>query len=266
MWTVKKFTKMAEMGMKTSLAYVGGFWATVFVNILQIIVFFYIWKTIYGGHQTLKGVRFDEMITYVILTRVLFTAVSFGVNNWMGYQIRSGAIIMELLRPVSYQFNLYAGRLGDLVMFFILNGLPVFLVSHVIFGMNLPKGMSNGIVFVVSIFFAITISFLFEFIIGLFSFYTANAWGLQVLKEAVTNFLSGAIVPLMFFPNFMLKIVNVLPFKDMVYTPISIYLGFVQGSEMYIALGFQLMWILILFIISKVFYNISIKKISVHGG
>lgn len=266
MWTLRKMAVLGAMGMKTTLAYVASVWASVFVNILQIIVFYYIWTAVYSDKEVLKGITLHEMITYVILSRILFIAISWGVNNWIAHQIQTGQISMELLRPIDYQLAMYSTRIGDFLMFTVLNGAPVLIISALMFGLLAPAGIISSAVFVVSIILAISIAFFIEFIVGLLSFYTTNGWGLQVLKEAIMNFFSGAIVPLVFFPGVLKDIVSFLPFKDMVYTPISIYLGFVEGQELIESLLFQVLWVLVLWVLSRMFFKHALKKIVVQGG
>lgn len=266
MWYIRKSLTMASMGMKTTLAYAASVWASIFVNILQVVVFYYIWSAVYSGKESLNGITFNEMVTYIILSRVLFMGISWGVNSWMAHHIQTGAISSELLRPIDYQYALYTSRLGDFLMFTVLNGIPVLLVSVIMFGMLSPASLSAGFLFLVSILMSITIAFFIEFIVGLLSFYTTNGWGLQVLKEAVMNFLSGAIVPLAFFPSILKNVIEWLPFKDMVYTPISIYLGFLKGQEVYEALMIQAIWIIVLWIGTRIFYKIALKKVVIQGG
>lgn len=266
MWTLRKVFTLAAMGMKTTLAYAASVWASVVVNILQIVVFYYIWVAVYSDKTELNGITLNQMITYVILSRILFMGISWGVNQWMAQQIQTGAISMELLRPVDYQLVMYSVRIGDFVMFILLNGLPVLLISIFMFGINGPSSILNAILFITSILMAITVAFFIEYMVGILSFYTTNGWGLQVLKEAVMNFFSGAIVPLAFFPELLKNIVSVLPFKDMVYTPISIYLGLIQGNDIYKALLFQLVWVILLWFLSRLFFKKAIKRIVVQGG
>jgi ABC-2 type transport system permease protein len=263
---MKKFLTIAAMGMKTTLSYVASVWASLFVSVLQVAVFYYIWVAVYSDKGVLHGVTLKQMITYVILSRIILMACSGGVNHYMSFLIRTGAISLEMLRPVDFQFLSYASRIGDLIMFFFTNGLPVIIISYFMFSLMVPGSFLMGALFIISILFAVTITFFIEFVVGTLSFYTANGWGLSVLKEAIINFFSGGIVPLAFFPGVLKTIVLALPFKDMLYTPLSIYLGFVKGEEIVHSLVIQLIWMVALFLFSRWFFKHSMKKITVQGG
>jgi len=261
-----KIVETMKMNMKTTLAYAASAWAGIAVNIMQIIIFYYIWSAVYGGNESIHGISKGQIITYVILSRVLFMQILWGVNLWIAQLIYTGEISIFLLRPIDFQLLMYSSRLGEFVSSMVLNGGPVLVVSLILFKISPPFSMVNGGMFVISILLAVTLAFLMEFITGIISFYTTNGWGTQVLKEAIMYFFSGALIPIDFFPGWLKVLTNILPFKNLVYTPISIYLGLVQGQALVEALLFQGIWVVALFVLSRVFYNISIKKVTVQGG
>lgn len=263
---IQKFWEGMAMAIKTDLAYVASAWTGILVNVMQIIIFYYIWMAIYGERSDLHGINKAQIISYIVLTRILYMGVSFGVNLWISWMIREGQIAVELLKPFDFQMIIFSGRMGGFLSYLVTSGIPVMLIALLIIGISLPASFLNGAVFVLSLIMAVTISFLVDFTLGLLSFYTANGWGIEILKQAVINFFSGALVPLVFFPEWLKTIVNYLPFKDIVYTPVSIYLGMVQGSDMVRSLAVQFMWVALLFIISRTFFAISIKKVTVQGG
>lgn len=133
-------------------------------------------------------------------------------------------------------------------------------------GLDAPYSLHNGIFFVVSLILAVAISFFFDFFIGLLTFYTNYSWGLQTFQEAFISLFSGALIPIAFFPDWLKIIANVLPFQQMSYSPVSIYLGLVQGSQVYHILFIQLIWLVVMVVFTKLFYSFAIKKITVQGG
>lgn len=262
---LEKTLEVIKASIKLSLAYVSSTWATVVVGMLQITIFYYIWMAVYSEKTMIFGVDKYQIITYIILSRIIYMQVIWGVNLSGGI-VSSGQIAVELLKPIDLQLYSYMARLGDFVSYGIINSIPVLIISFLIFGISFPTTLSNGLLFVISLFMATTISFFVDFIVKLITFYIINAWGLMVLRDAIISFFSGAMVPLYFFPQWLKNITNMLPFKDMIYTPISIYLGLNSGSQAINAILFQIIWIVILFIISRVFYKAAVKKVVIMGG
>ena len=113
---------------------------------------------------------------------------------------------------------------------------------------------------------SIIIIFFIEFIFGLMSFYTTSGWGLQVLKKSLITILSGQIAPIEFFPKVIIKIMNILPFTDLIYSPITTLLGLNSHNEVLLILCRQSIWIILLLILSKTIYNKAIKNVTIYGG
>ncbi|MCX7922844.1 MAG: ABC-2 family transporter protein [Clostridia bacterium] len=265
---LKKMLAIANINIKVILVYVSAVWANVFVNILQVVILYYIWMAVYGGQTQLHGISKSQIVTYVIISRIIFIngIVSWGINQWISDIIKDGQISIEMLRPIDFQLMTYARRIGVLVFSMILYGVPVIVVSKILFGISLPATFNSGVLFIISFLLAMTINFLVEFFIGLIGFYTTNGWGLQVFKEALLSFLSGALIPIAFFPGWIRQIADFLPFKDIVYTPITIYLGNTSGEQAIKSLLFQFMWVVVLLLCTRIFYTTAIKKVTVQGG
>lgn len=89
----------------------------------------------------------------------------------------------------------------------------------------LPASIVDFILFLIIVVLAVVVVYFFELIIGMIAFYTNSIWGVEIFKRAILSVFSGMIAPITLFPEFLQKIANVLPFKDCIYTPISIYFG-----------------------------------------
>lgn len=263
---IGKLLEIAKLSMKSNISYVFAAWGAFFSNIFQIFILYYLWMAIYGNNSTLDGIGKDQMITYIILSRILYTQITWSFIHVLGNKIQSGDIVMDLLRPVDFQLFTYISRLGDIISFGIMNAIPALLLTGICLGLYIPHNPLILIYSVISLLMAITISFFVEFWIGLLAFYTVNSWGLQTLYEAAIALFSGSLIPLAFFPSGIKPIVNFLPFKDMLYTPISIYLGIAKGNQIIESVFFQFTWVIILLVLSRIMYCFSIKKVTIQGG
>lgn len=266
MGKVDKILELIKIRIKANIAYSAFMWSYLIVGIIQVTIFYFIWTAVYGEKSIINGFSLSEMITYIILSRILVSQVSWGINIFISTQIRDGSIAIELLRPFDYQLYIYLIRTGDLLCYFVVNAIPAFVFSTVAFGLQAPKSITSLVLFTVSLLFGVTISFFIEFFVGVLTFYSKNGWGLQYTKMAVLDFFSGAMVPLAFLPGWLNKVVSVLPFKDIIYTPISIYMGVVSEEQVIRLLISQIMWLFTLFIITRAFYKIAVRKIIVQGG
>ena len=103
-------------------------------------------------------------------------------------------------------------------------------------------------------------------IVETIGFYTNSIWGMQILRQSVISIFSGLIAPLSLFPEWFQKIADILPFKEFIYTPINIYLGNIPLNEIGFIILKLVAWTFILYALSKIFFNYSVKKITINGG
>lgn len=261
-----KYLEIILINIKVTLAYIATAWGALFTTLLQIFVFYYIWMAIYKYDSVINGVNRDQIVTYIIFSRIIYTQLTWGFIPRIGVKVQTGSIVMDLLKPIDFQLYMYLGRIGDFFIFAILTSIPILIICGLTLGIQPPPSIHALICFFISLVFAMSISFFVEFCIGLLTFYTNFSWGLQGFQESLVALFSGALIPLSFFPSWLLKITNVLPFKEMSYSPVAIYLGLIKGDEIYRTLMFQLFWFVALIIISRIFYSLIIRKVTVQGG
>jgi ABC-2 type transport system permease protein len=103
-------------------------------------------------------------------------------------------------------------------------------------------------------------------IVGTIGFYTNSIWGMQILRKAIIQIFSGIIAPISLFPLWFQKLSIFLPFKELIYTPINIWLGQVSYNEIIFIIIKQILWGIILYIIAKLFFNHAVKKLTINGG
>jgi ABC-2 type transport system permease protein len=78
--------------------------------------------------------------------------------------------------------------------------------------------------------------------------------------------LSGLLIPMAFFPDKARTVLAWLPFEHIAYTPLQIYLGKLDRAAAFRALGIQWFWVIALLLLAHVWWERSVRKITIHGG
>ncbi|MCI9024568.1 MAG: hypothetical protein HFG92_09020 [Dorea sp.] len=263
---MEKFIYLMKMTFMTKLAYVKAFWINIAGTFASIVIYYFLWQFVFRQQDSLAGYTAAEMTAYVILSRMLSSQFSGGINYELSNWIRTGMIGTELLRPVSLFFTLFAKRAGEFVFFALFKGAPIALVSFLILGGTAPAGVWNFMMFLASIGLSVGIMFFFEFMVGLCAFYTNHSYSLAYAKSSLLSILSGGVVPLFLFPEGLAKALDHLPFAGMVSVPVNIYLGKYLPDETWRFVGLQIVWILTLWAAAHIFYSQAIRRIVVQGG
>lgn len=262
---LKSMLKLAKMQFNQYTIYKSNFYLFTLNRVVEVVVYIFVWQAIYSQTGNIGEFTISQMVTYYILVASLMSISTWGINETMAHSIRNGQINKELLNPITY-FQYYFGiNIGE-IGFAILVGIATFIICSIFWSVALPISIGNFVLFVIVIALGIPITFFIQMIVGTVGFYTNSIWGMQILRKAVISIFSGVIAPIYLFPNWFQTIANILPFKELIYTPINIWLGTISSAEIIFVIVKQILWGIILYFIAKKFFNYAVKKITINGG
>ncbi|RSK26274.1 hypothetical protein EJF36_05045 [Bacillus sp. HMF5848] len=262
---MRKYIKIAKSQMQVASTYSAWYWAGSASTVMQLLIMYFFWHAVYENRTSINSISLSSMLTYVVIAMLLSRFVS-GVGNLLSENISNGNVAIELLRPYDLIFKMIAIDAGEKVTVIIREALPMIIVAVIFLQITMPVSFLSGILFTVSAVLGICIGTLFDFIVGVLAFWTINIWGLRVLKEAMVTFFSGALIPIILFPDWLKALSQYLPFQAMVYTPVSIYTGILTGTDMYVAIAMQIVWVAVLYIAVRLIWLVAMKKITIFGG
>ena len=256
---------LAQVHFKRYSIYKSNFILFTLNRIVEVVVYVFVWQAIYYQTGNAGGYSIEYMVTYYILVTSIKSIATWGINEDIAESIRKGQLNKELLSPISYFkycFGLYMGEIG----FAIPVSIATFVICSIFWSVQFPVSITNFLLFIFVMILILPISFFIQMIVGTIGFYTNSIWGMQILRKSIIAIFSGLIAPLTLFPEWFQKIANILPFKEFIYTPINIYLGNIPLNETGFIILKLIAWSLILYVISKTFFNYSVKKITINGG
>jgi ABC-2 type transport system permease protein len=209
---------------------------------------------------------FQETFLYVALGSAVFILLKTYADWYISFEIREGFIAIYLTKPVDYQLYTMFVSLGGALTNLAAITIPTVLLLTLVFKVNIILGPGLAL-FPISLLLAFLISFYFDYFIGIMAFYTESVWGLSITKEIIVTTLSGALIPLQFFPDAIQKVLLVLPFQAIYHTPLMMVTRPNQGWDVFLPmLAVQLFWVLITLVLTRLFYNQAIKVLRVAGG
>ncbi|MGE5777375.1 MAG: ABC transporter permease [Chloroflexota bacterium] len=263
---MKAYLALLRGSYMVGLIYRFGFLFSIAGNVIYMSVTYFLWRSIYQGRETLRGLTFNETYIYVALGSAVFILLKTYVDWQMSYEIREGSIATYLTKPVDLQLYELCASSGFSLMTLSAITIPTILLMLFVFHIEFPLGVGL-VLFPFSLFLAYLLSFCFDYFIGLLGFYTESIWGISITKEIIVTMLSGALIPLQFFPDAVQKILMWLPFQAIYYTPLTLVAKPNLGWETLLPmLGIQLFWVVALFALTRLFYSQAIKVLRISGG
>ena len=176
--SMKKFYYLVRMTFLEKMAYTKAVWFNTIGTLVSIFSYYFLWKIVFMRENELVGFTMGEMITYVILSKVLSSQFAGGINMQFAEWVYEGTIGTELLRPVTLFYTLFARRSGEFAYFILWKGIPVSFISFFILRGVGPAGAGEFLLFLISVLLALVILFYVEFMVGLASFYTLSMFGM----------------------------------------------------------------------------------------
>ena len=261
---LRKWRATFEVSWTNHLAYRLNFILLVFGPAL---VFFFIkynlWKSIYSmpGITVLQGYDFDQMLQYQLLVLIV-SLMAQGHNSMkLADDIRLGRISSYLIYPFSF-FKFHTAS------FLAFQGIQVLICGFTIsFLMIIPLVSFSDFNSVMrGLYFASLVSFLWfqlQFLVGLLAFWLEETWILRVILMTTAQFLSGAILPLEFYPQSFVKFLDYTPFPYLTYIPIKIFQG--DSINLLNASLVLLFWSLFVYAINHILFKRGVRLYTAAG-
>lgn len=257
--------------IQTIMSYRINFFMFVFGNMMRTFVLYYLWKAVFISSSTnnLNGFSLSDMIIYLFMSSVTAGTISSGTDRDIAQEVHDGSIAMNLIKPINYQVRMLFISFGVFVYQFIFILLPIWIgliaVRFYTAG-EVPPGIGTILLYLLSMILGFFVSFLMNYCYGLLAFYVTNMWGISHLKDAALLFFSGQLIPIAFFPTVLQKVMQFFPFSSLNYIPVMIYLKKLTGIALLQSLGIQLLWIVLLYLLSRWIWNRAINKLVILGG
>jgi ABC-2 type transport system permease protein len=180
-------------------------------------------------------------------------------------RVRDGSVAHDLARPVGFPGQMLAQQLGTTIG---LTPLVVitFPLAALLGSLRLPASLGATFAYAISLVLAYVITILLGLLIGLVAFWTLELGGFIGIYSFVSQFFSGALVPLRFFPPGLKAVAEVLPFQTQAALPISIYLGQEQGITLLHDLALQCFWALALVGATWLVWRGAERRMIIQGG
>jgi viologen exporter family transport system permease protein len=253
--------EIAKRGWRRYAAYPWAAAAGIFTNTIFGFLQAYVLLAVYRHRTDVGGYDARDAVTYVWLVQaLLMTVYVFGWTE-LSQRIRDGSIATDLSRPLDPQRYWLAFDLGRAPYHFIFRGLLPFVVGAVVFRLHYPTPL-HAVLFVVSLALAVVVSLGVRFLYNLPAFWLLDIRGVLVIAITVNLFFSGMVVPIAFFPHWLGRVAQALPFASALQTPVDVWLG--QSAPWRIPL--QAVWAIVLFLLGRVVLRRATQKLVVQGG
>lgn len=220
-----KYWWIARTSAKSNLAYLAEIGSRVFFLGVILYIFLRLWQVTYGetGSQTLGGLSLPQMLWYLAVTESIILSGP-RVAQSVDQDVRTGAISIHFIRPLSYPLYCLFNTLGERAVRFCVNMFVGALISIIFVGL-VPINPLGFFCFLTVLPLAFIVDFLGNFLIGLAAFWLEDTNGLVLIYSRLTMILGGMLIPLELFPDSWQATLKLLPFSTIVYGPARLFVA-----------------------------------------
>lgn len=265
---MKLFWSFARQAFHRGAMYRLEFWLMVLNNFVWMFSAYWLWRVLYTQKAGAFNVSMDQMVTYALVSSVISIALrpSSNVAFMIAEKIKSGEIVMDILKPLDFHLHILARNVGETLFFTVFVGLPTLFIAYFLLGMRLPVSPEAGFLFLISVVIGYGVLFSLSYLFGLLSIFTVDIRNIWWAYTSTTRFFSGSEIPLWLFPLFLSRAADLLPFKCAYAIPLSIYIGKFGPGEIAGGLALQVFWLLALVIAGRLLWRLAHRRLTIQGG
>lgn len=268
---MRKYWHVINIGIQNNLAYRVNFLSRALLGFIPLLAMLYLWRTIYEGKGSgadVAGFSLAQMLSYYLVVQIVDALTAVNEDDWqIAADIKDGNISQFLLKPLNYLWYrlclFFAGR----VTYLFVAGLPLVLFigwHHEYF--VLPETWARVGLFLIALVLTALLQFLMSYAMAALAFWMQEVSTFIFIFYAFEYLASGHMFPLDILPPALRDFLFYTPFPYQLYFPVSIYMGKVQGGQIWFGFAMQLLWVVIAYGIAKLVWARGLRKYSAVGG
>jgi ABC-2 type transport system permease protein len=237
--------------------------------IISLLVQLLVWVSLFNsvGNKAVTGYNISDLITYTIVSRIAGMVTNIKLSLHFADAIQSGDIALSLIRPYSPRLIFIINSIGNTFCNAVTAGIPTILVFvFFLSDVQLPASRIYLIFFLISLLLGLAICISIELLSGVLAFWKVPGDFMEWYFSIFFVLLSGSVIPLWFFPQWLLIIAKVLPFQAVFFIPAQLYMGKFSIIESAYALLIQLGWIALLLTFHEMLWRRGIRNLTILGG
>ena len=243
-------------------AVLGGLICQVFFGIVLVAVY----RALYAGKP--QTTPLSHITAYVWLQQSFFRML-LGNDPELQDKIRTGSIAYDLCRPLHLYGYYYARILAQKLTGSVLRAMPMLAIAALLpegWGISLPASVPALLLALAALCLGFFCVSALENITMAITMRTLDPRGIQAMLNMLMMILAGNILPLTLFPDGWQRAVTLLPYAQLLDTPIRLYTGEYAPASAPAALLVQICWTAALILLGSLLWRNNQRKMIIQGG
>lgn len=240
---MRKYAEIARVYLKTQMAWRADVLFQMLFTVTRILFAYLLWGIIFAEKSAVAGFSFQGMLSYYIVSSFLTQLdMSNGISEEINARIRKGTFSNFMVMPVDMEKYFMARETG-VVTFYL--GFDLIAAFIWIFIFEIEFVLTQGILVMLCAFFMALSGLIFmvqlNFYLGILTLKYEEISTFLMIKSNLAALVTGSIVPLVLFPEKIVRCMKFLPFYYVTYLPSMLLVGRCR-EEAVTGLGVIILW------------------------
>lgn len=264
------FRARFQLLLQYRAAALAGFATQCWWGAIRIMVF----AAFYAADAAAAPFALADAVTYVWLGQALLALLPWIADPEVGQAVRSGAVGYDRLRPLDAYGFWYARTLGWMLARVLPRAALMALVAGAVLPLagleawawRPPSGALAALLFLPALALMIALAAAVLMLANVAVAASLNERGVNVFLTPLVLVLSGALLPLEFFPAAVRPALHLQPLAGLVDIPFRIYFADLRGVAALQGLALQAGWTLVLVGVGRLAMARTMRRLEMQGG
>lgn len=267
---MKAYYSLFKLTLIKGLQYRAAALAGVSTQFFWGFMYIMIYQAFYLSTNVSQPIALAELVPMVWLQQAFLVLFMLWIrDNEIISLITKGNVAYELCRPTNLYNLWYAKLIASRLSGALLRCIPILIIAFFLpapYNFTLPSNFTNFVLFLITLILGLIIIVAVSMLYYISIFYTLNPAGLLILFSVIGEFFAGMTIPVPLMPKGLQILAYALPFRYASDLPFRIYVGHIHYQEAILSIFMQLIWIIVLITIGKLWMNKTFKKVVIQGG
>jgi ABC-2 type transport system permease protein len=263
---MRRYVAVFRCRVAALLQYRSAVIASVLTQIFWGMIKMMILVALYSQTTAPQPISLAQAIVFIWIGQATITLLPWSVDEETEEAVKSGTVVYALTQPLDLYWRFFSRSMAGQLIPTLMRALILLPIAWIFFGLSSPVSWGAGIAFASSLLLSVFLSSAITTMVVITLFWTVSGEGIQRILPHLSLILSGMVVPLPLFPDWMQPILSAQPLRGIIDIPCRIYTGLIPLSDVPYSLAFQLFWSAACVVIGRWLIERAQRRIEIQGG
>ncbi len=223
----------------------------------------------YDGAAAGQPMTIAQVVTYTWLGQAMLGMLPWNMDAQTAEAVRTGQVAYDLARPIGLYAHWYARAMAQRTAPTLLRCIPMFLIATFLMPTDYRfvwPALPNLLAWLLAICGAAFLSCAITAFMQSTLFWTVSGDGICRILPHIVTLLSGMVIPLPLFPEWLQGFIKYQPFSGLVASPAMLFVGVLPASDVWGIVLLQIFWAAVFVLAGWAILSAGLRRLTLAGG